>query len=143
MKFSRLPIIFGYTMILILITAIGYAYYDEEHTLCAMDDKSRFANELHRDINVLNMHLTTLALLGETAVEWTESDKEAYRCQRLSTDSILCRFSRTFVAEAADIDSLRALLADKEEKLCELAETYRRQKALGEEMADKIPAIAR
>lgn len=143
MKFSRLPIVFGYTMILILIAAIGYAYYDEEHTLCVMDGKSNFANELHRDINVLNMHLTTLALLGETAVEWTESDKEAYRRQRMSADSILCRFSRTFVAEAPDIDSLRALLADKEEKLCELAETYERQKALGEEMADKLPVIAR
>lgn len=143
MKFSRLPIIFGYTMILILITAIGYAYYNEEHTLCVMDDKSHFANELHRDINVLNMHLTTLALMGETAVEWTAPDREAYRRQRLFIDSILCEFSKTFASETSDIDSLRTLLADKEDKLCELADTYRQQKALGEEMANRLPVIAR
>lgn len=143
MKFSRLPIIFGYTMILILVTAIGYAYYNEEHTLCVMDDKSHFANELHRDINVLNMHLTTLALMGETAVEWTERDREAYRHQRLLIDSILYKFSRSFVSEASNIDSLRTLLADKEDKLCEIAETYRQQKALGEEMANRLPVIAR
>lgn len=143
MKFSRLPIVFGYTMILILIAAIGYAYYNEEHTLCVMDARSRFANGLRRDINVLNMHLTTLALMGETAVEWTADDREAYRRQRLMIDSILCVFGKIFVAESSDIDSLRTLLEGKEDKLCELADTYRQKKALDDEMANTLPVITR
>lgn len=143
MKFSRLPIVFGYTMILILIAAIGYAYYNEEQTLCVMDDRSRFANGLRRDINVLNMHLTTLALMGETAVEWTADDRVAYRRQRLMIDSILCVFGKIFVAESSDIDSLRTLLEGKEDKLCELADTYRQKKALDDEMANTLPVITR
>lgn len=141
MKFSRLPIVFGYTMILILIAAIGYAYYNEEQTLCVMDDRSRFANGLRRDINVLNMHLTTLALMGETAVEWTADDRVAYRRQRLMIDSILCVFGKIFVTESSDIDSLRTLLEGKEDKLCELADTYRQQKTLDDEMANTLPVI--
>lgn len=143
MKFSRLPIVFGYTMILILIVAIGYAYYNEEQTLCVMDDRSRFANGLRRDINVLNMHLTTLALMGETAVEWTADDRDAYRRQRLMIDSILCVFGKIFVTESSDIDSLRRLLEGKEDKLCELADTYRQQKTLDDEMANTLPVITR
>lgn len=143
MKFSRLPIVFGYTMILILIAAIGYAYYNEEQTLCVMDDRSRFANGLRRDINVLNMHLTTLALMGETAVEWTADDRDAYRRQRLMIDSILCVFGKIFVTESSDIDSLRTLLEGKEDKLCELADTYRQQKTLDDEMANTLPVITR
>lgn len=143
MALSRLPILSGYILILVLSVAIGYAYYNEEHTLSLMDEKNRSANELRREINELNMHLTALSLMGETAMEWTDMERDRYHRQRLHIDSTLCEFSRIFISEATDIDSLRILLDDKEKKLLQLAEVYRRQKALGDEMAHKLPVIAR
>lgn len=143
MNFFRLPIFFGYILILTLTVAIGYAYYKEENTLALMDDENRKANKLRREINKLNMHLTALSMLGETALEWSDGDKEAYGAQRAHIDSTLCAFSWIFVSEAADIDSLRTMLEDKERKLCELADIYSRQKALGDEMANRLPVIVR
>ena len=143
MNFSRLPIIIGYILILTLTVAIGYAYYKEEHTLALMDKENRSASNLRRDINELNMHLTSLSMLGETALEWSDGDKEAYREQRVRIDSTLCAFRHIFVSEATDIDSLRTMLEDKERKLCELADIYRHQKTLGDEMANKLPVIVR
>lgn len=110
---SHIPIIFGYILILVLTVAIGYAYYNEEHTLSLTDEKNRSANELRREINELNMHLTALSLMGETAMEWTDMERDRYHRQRLHIDSTLCEFSRIFISEATDIDSLRILLDDK------------------------------
>lgn len=143
MRISRLPILIGYILILTLTAAIGYAYYNEESTLALMDEENRSANRLRRDINELNMRLAALSMLGETALEWSDEDKKMYRSQRFHIDSILCTFSRIFVSEAADIDSLRAMLDAKENKLCELADIYTKQKALGDEMANKLPVIVR
>jgi len=143
MALSRLPILSGYILILVLTVAIGYAYYNEECTLSLMDERNRSANELRREINELNMHMTALSLMGETAMEWTDMERDRYHRQRLHIDSTLCEFSRIFISEATDIDSLRILLEDKEKKLLQLAEIYRRQKALGDEMANKLPVIAR
>ena len=143
MALSRLPILSGYILILVLTVAIGYAYYNEEHTLSLMDEKNCSANELRREINELNMHMTALSLMGETAMEWTDMERYRYHRQRLHIDSTLCEFGRIFISEAADIDSLRILLEDKEKKLLQLTEIYRCQKSLGDEMANKLPVIAR
>lgn len=143
MNASRIPILSGYILIVILTVAIGYAYYNEENTLALMDEKNRCANGIRREINELNMHLTALSMLGETALKWKDEDKEAYRLQRIHIDSTLCALSRIFVSEKSDIDSLRAMLEDKENKLSELADIYTCQKTLGDEMANKLPVIVR
>lgn len=143
MNASRIPILSGYILIVILTVAIGYAYYNEENTLALMDEKNRCANGIRREINELNMHLTALSILGETALKWKDEDKEAYRLQRIHIDSTLCALSRIFVSEKSDIDSLRAMLEDKENKLSELADIYTCQKTLGDEMANKLPVIVR
>lgn len=143
MDTSRIPIVLGYMLILILIATIGYAYYNEEQTLVSMETESRNTNNVRCEINRLNMRLTSLTMMGETAFEWTETERGDYRQERMHIDSTLCEFSRIFISEAADIDSLRILLEDKEKKLLQLAEIYRRQKSLGDEMANKLPVIAR
>ncbi len=143
MKISRMPILTGYILILILTGAIGYAYYNEEHTLAMMDEENRSANRLRQEINELNMHMTALSLMGETAVEWTDRERERYHRQRIHIDSTLCDFSRIFVSETSGIDSLRTLLEDKEDKLHRLADIYRRQKDLGDSVLESPPVITR
>ena len=122
MDTSRIPIVLGYMLILILIATIGYAYYNEEQTLVSMETESRNTNNVRCEINRLNMRLTSLTMMGETAFEWTETERGDYRQDRMHIDSTLCEFSRIFISEAADIDSLRILLEDKEKKLLQLAE---------------------
>lgn len=143
MKNSHIPIVLGYVLILILIGVIGYAYYNEEHTLAMTDNEIQATNDLRRDINNLNMRLSALSLMGETAVEWTDGEREDYHRQRMLIDSTLCRFGDIFPSDRADIDSLRILLEDKEEKLGGMAEIYSQQKSLGEEMANRLPVIVR
>lgn len=143
MKVSRIPIVLGYILILILIGVIGCAYYNEEHTLAMTDNEIRTTNDLRRDINSLNMRLSALSLMGETAVEWTDVERVDYRRLRMLIDSTLCRFGDIFPSDRADIDSLRILLEDKEEKLGGMAEIYSQQKSLGEEMANRLPVIVR
>ena len=86
MNLSRLPILVGYILILILTVAIGYAYYNEESALALMDEENQGASELRRDINELNMHLTALSMFGETIMEWSDEDKDTYRLQRAHID---------------------------------------------------------
>jgi len=145
MKNSLLPIVIGYILILTLIGAIGYAYYNEEHTLAMMDHENESANGLRSEINWLNTQLTTLSLMGETAVEWTEDEMAGYHRQRMRIDSALCFLKDMYCPnpDQSEMDSLRSLLALKEERLCELADISRRQKALSDEMADRLPVIAR
>ena len=77
MALSRLPILSGYILILVLTVAIGYAYYNEEHTLSLMDEKNCSANELRREINELNMHMTALSLMAKqrwSGLTWSGTD---------------------------------------------------------------------
>lgn len=69
------PIVLGYMLILILIATIGYAYYNEEQTLVSMETESRNTNNVRCEINRLNMRLTSLTMMGETAFEWTETER--------------------------------------------------------------------
>lgn len=79
MDTSRIPIVLGYMLILILIATIGYAYYNEEQTLVSMETESRNTNNVRCEINRLNMRLTSLTMMGETAFEWTETERGDYR----------------------------------------------------------------
>lgn len=143
MKFCNISILLGYTLILILVVVIGYVYYQEEHTLAMMDNENRSTNRLRQNINELNLHMTTLSLLGETVVEWDKEDREYYHKYRMRIDSALNFLSQIFTSEAVNIDSLRTLLGTKEEKLCDIAEICQQQKNISDEMANKFPRIVR
>ncbi|WP_195420660.1 ATP-binding protein [Phocaeicola vulgatus] len=143
MKFCNISILLGYTLILFLVVVIGYVYYQEEHTLAMMDNENRSTNRLRQNINELNLHMTTLSLLGETVVEWDKEDREYYHKYRMRIDSALNFLSQIFTSEAVNIDSLRTLLGTKEEKLCDIVEIYQQQKNISDEMANKFPVIVR
>ena len=86
--------------------------------------------EIRRDITVAQRSITTLATLGEGIIGWEEADYRHYRTRRLRTDSLLQAMKprcKDFV-RPAQIDTLRALLVEKEAHLLHLMETFARPK---------------
>lgn len=143
MRLYRILIAAGYISIFLLVLLAAYIFHNEQHTLELLEQKNNTTNGLRKSINRLNMQIAGLSFLGETVMEWTDSDKEEYHLQRMVIDSTLCSFRNVFRSEQKGIDSLRRILANKESQLNDLAALYLRQKTLHRQIADRVPAIAR
>ena len=143
MRLYRILIAAGYISIFLLVLLATYIFHNEQHTLELLEQKNNTTNGLRKSINRLNMQIAGLSFLGETVMEWTDSDKEEYHLQRMVIDSTLCSFRNVFRSEQKGIDSLRRILANKESQLNDLAALYLRQKTLHRQIADRVPAIAR
>mgnify|MGYP000255132951 CR=1 FL=1 len=130
-------------VLILLVLLAAYIFHNEQHTLELLEQKNNTTNGLRKSINRLNMQIAGLSFLGETVMEWTDSDKEEYHFQRMVIDSTLCSFRNVFRSEQKGIDSLRRILANKESLLNDLAALYLRQKTLHRQIADRVPAIAR
>ena len=143
MRLYRILIAAGYISIFLLVLLAAYIFHNEQHTLELLEQKNNTTNGLRKSINRLNIQIAGLSFLGETVMEWTDSDKEEYHLQRMVIDSTLCSFRNVFRSEQKGIDSLRRILANKESQLNDLAALYLRQKTLHRQIADRVPAIAR
>ena len=98
--------------------------------------------ELRQNINTVHRHLAVLASWGESVVVWEESDYRKYRERRLRTDSllqVLQQYEEDFVP-AYKIDTLRSILANKEEHLHHTMQTFHRQDSM---LLKHLPAITR
>jgi len=98
--------------------------------------------DANRTINTAHRHLTVLASMGESVVVWNEGDYLKYRERRLRTDSLLLALQagdKDF-APADKIDTLRTLLTDKEEHLCNTMKIFRQHDSL---LLNRLPAITR
>lgn len=98
--------------------------------------------DAHRTINTAHRHLAVLASLGESVAVWDENDYRKFRERRLGTDSLLqvLQSGDKDFAPAAKIDTLRTLLADKEEHLRNTMRAFRRYDSL---LLKSLPSIAR
>ena len=101
--------------------------------------------EIRRDITVAQRSITTLATLGEGIIGWEEADYLHYRTRRLRTDSLLQAMKprcKDFV-RPAQIDTLRALLVEKEAHLLHLMETFARQDKADSLLVNHLPEVAK
>ena len=101
--------------------------------------------EIRRDITVAQRSITTLATLGEGIIGWEEADYRHYRTRRLRTDSLLQAMKprcKDFV-RPAQIDTLRALLVEKEAHLLHLMETFARQDKADSLLVNHLPEVAK
>ena len=99
--------------------------------------------EIRRDITVAQRSITTLATLGEGIIGWEEADYLHYRTRRLRTDSLLQAMKprcKDFV-RPAQIDTLRALLVEKEAHLLHLMETFARQDKADSLLVNHLPEV--
>ena len=68
-----------------------------------------------------------------------DKDVAAYRRQRMTVDSMLCRFKSHY--ESVRIDSVRHLLEDKEKRLCAIMEALEQQADINRRIAKQVPVI--
>ena len=129
----------GYIIIFILIGLIGYKWYSEWDEVEKLELQNQQIDKFRKEINNIHIQLIEFSLLSETVLEWDDKDLKHYHARRLAMDSMLCRFKTTYPVER--IDSVRHLLADKEQQMHGIVKILNEQQALDEEIARQVPVI--
>jgi len=96
-------------------------------------------NEFRKEVNRIHIRLIEFSLLGETVLDWNETDLENYHVQRIALDSILCSFNATHTIER--IDSVRSLLEDKERQMRRILQVLDEQQSINRKIANQAPVI--
>ena len=139
MKIGR-KLAIGYTVIVALIGGIVYTYLREWRQMVSLESEIKQIHEVRQSVHEAYVHMLDLTMFGETILEWEKADTAIYRAKRHKVDSILCEFKDYYSGER--IDSLRALMAEKEIQLFNISQLFEKQLELGEELAERVPVIA-
>ena len=139
MQYARNLLTVGYLLITLLIGSIAYTWHREWQEVEALEVGNQQIDEFRKEINRIHIQLIDFSLLGETILEWDNEDLEHYQAQRMSIDSMLCRFKATYPAER--IDSVRHLLEDKERQMCQIVQILEQQQAINDKITSQVPVI--
>ena len=129
----------GYLLIALLVGGIMYTWLGEWRDMEGLEAKNREIDEFRKGVNNIHIHLIEFSLLGETILEWDDEDLGLYHARRMSIDSMLCRFKATYPAER--IDSVRHLLEDKEQQMCQIVQILEQQQAINDKITSQVPVI--
>ena len=139
MKYIQKIIASGYLLIALLIGCITYIWHYEWQEVEALEVRNRQIDEFRKEVNCVHIHLIEFSLLGETILEWDETDLENYHAQRIALDSILSSFNATHTIER--IDSVRYLLEDKERQMFQIVRLIDEQQSINRKIANQSPVI--
>ena len=139
MKHLQKAVAFGYTLIALLIGCIAYTWHHEWQEVEALEVGNRRINEFRKDVNRIHIRLIEFSLLGETILDWDETDLENYHAQRIALDSILCSFNVTHKIER--VDSVRSLLEYKERQIFQIVRLMDEQQSINRKIASQEPVI--
>ena len=117
----------------------------ERQRIREIEAESAEIRQLHRDIYTVHRRITRLALLGEGVIGWDDADRLHYHAQRLRADSLLRTLKPrcTAYVHTARIDTLRSLLADKEDHMLHIMEAVERQGDADSLLVSQLPKVAR
>lgn len=135
-------ILLGYMILVAVIGSMVAIILYEREQMRGIEAETLEIWELRQSINTVHRHLAVLASWGESVVVWEESDYRKYRERRLRTDSllqVLQQYEEDFVP-AHKIDTLRSILANKEEHLYHTMQTFRQHDSM---LLDSLPVITR
>ena len=132
-------IILGYLFITVLIVCIACIWHSEWQEIETLESDNRQIEESRKEINSIYIQFVEFSLSGETVLEWDDEELEHYHIQRMTMDSMLCRFKAIYPAER--IDSVRHLLEDKEQQMRRIVQVLDEQQALNEKIACQVPVI--
>lgn len=138
-------ILAGYLVLVAVICSMAAILVHERGRMREIEAETGEIQEIRRDITVAQRSITTLATLGEGVIGWEEADYRHYRTRRLRTDSLLQAMKprcRDFV-RPEQIDTLRALLVEKEAHLLHLMETFARQDEADSLLVNHLPEVAK
>ena len=101
----------------------------ERRRMQEIEQESIEIRNIRRNIETAHFYITGLVMSGESVISWEKADYLQYNTQRLQTDSLLQLLKPhcTDFVHPAQIDTLRILLADKEEHLRHIMLVFERQ----------------
>ena len=140
MEFVRKAIALSHTFIILIVVAIAFTCHNEWQEVEALEVGNRHIDEFRKEVNRIHIQLIEFSLLGETALDWDETDLENYHAQRIALDSTLCLSNETHVI--GRIDSVRSLLEDKERQMCQIVQILEQQQAINDKITRQVPVIA-
>lgn len=133
MEFVRKAIALSHTFIILIVVAIAFTCHNEWQEVEALEVGNRHIDEFRKEVNRIHIQLIEFSLLGETALDWDETDLENYHAQRIALDSTLCLFNETHVI--GRIDSVRSLLEDKERQMFQIVRLIDEQQSINKKIA--------
>lgn len=123
-------IFIGYFLLMAIIGSMVAIVLHERNRVRRIEDESIAIFQTQHHINTAHRYVTTLVTYGESVIVWNKEDSLSYRERRMRTDSLLQILSircRDFI-HPDQIDSLRTLLATKEEHLFQIMGAFQQQK---------------
>ena len=115
----------------------------ERHRVQKIENESISIFQTQHDINTAHRYVTALVTYGESVMVWNNEDSLAYRERRVRTDSMLqvLRTQCSDFIQPVQIDSLRTLLAAKEEHLFKIMEASWEQKRTDSLLFNQKPTV--
>ena len=95
MEFVRKAITLSHTFIILIVVGIAFTCHNEWQEVEALEIGNQRIDEFRKEVNRIHIRLIEFSLLGETVLDWYETDLENYHAQRIALDSILCSFNVT------------------------------------------------
>lgn len=128
---------------MVVIGSMVATILHERSRVQEIEKESIIIYQTQRNINVAHRYITILATYGESAISWNEEDCVIYRERRLRTDSLLQVLQeqcKDFIP-SEQMDTLRMLLANKEEHLFQIMKTFRQQDKADSLLLNRLPAV--
>lgn len=141
----RNKVLVGYFILVVLIGFMASILIHERHRISEIDSQNSEVQQAIRDIHNVHRYITRLTMLGESVIDWNRTDCSHYRIQRLCTDSLLqaLKFHCAAYVYPAQIDTLRSLLASKEEHLRHIMSVFERQEEADSILVNHLPEVAK
>lgn len=131
-------------MIAVISCMVAILIHERER-IRGIEADTEEVRQVRLDINKAHRYITELVTQGEGVIAWENSDYEEYHLHRLRTDSLLqtMKLRRKDFVCPAQIDMLRALLAEKEVHLLHLLEVFERQDDVDSLLVNHLPEVAK
>lgn len=136
-------ILVGYFLLMAIIGSMVATILHERNRVQEIEKESVTIYQTQCNINVAHRYITILATYGESAISWNEEDYVIYQERRLRTDSLLQVLQEQCkdIVFPEQIDTLRMLLANKEEHLFRILKTFRQQDKADSLLLNRLPAV--
>ena len=128
-KILQFSIVIGYIIVLSLISCVIFVLFHERNRMKKIEQEAMELRMLYRSINAAHTHVTELTLLGESVMGWDDENNQTYQQKQETIDSLLRELKNhcgNYIVPE-QIDTLRDLLAKKEEHLLYIRKIFLKQ----------------
>ena len=139
MNYAKKIILSGYLLIVLLIVVLAYIWHYEWQEIATLEANNQQIDGFRKEVNRIHIRLIEFSLLGETVLDWDETDLDNYHTQRIALDSTLYLFNKIHSIE--HIDSVRYLLEEKERQVFQIVRLMDEQQSINKKIASQSPII--